>query len=105
MIRLKLSYLIGDQFQTNVRKWLGTQDPSVNHISNAAYRAHRRETAVWFTEGDTFAQWRASGSLLLIYGKRTTFLPKAYQLLLIVCSTSQRGRARASFGASFLDYI
>ncbi|KAH9025285.1 hypothetical protein EDB85DRAFT_2149877 [Lactarius pseudohatsudake] len=42
-------------------------DPSINY--NAACEAHHEGTAAWCTQSNTFADWKASGSLLWIHGK------------------------------------
>ena len=50
-------------------EWLSPPDPSVNY--NIARDAHHKGTALWFTESSTFGDWKESGSLLWIHGKRT----------------------------------
>jgi len=50
-------------------EWLSSPDASINH--NAASNAHHPGTTLWFTEGKAFQNWKESGSLLWIYGKRT----------------------------------
>jgi Dual specificity phosphatase, catalytic domain len=55
----------GDQLQEKFRRWLSPPDPSTNH--NTARKSHRKGTALWFTEGDTFRKWKATGSLLWIH--------------------------------------
>ncbi|KAH9079411.1 hypothetical protein EDB83DRAFT_1270371 [Lactarius deliciosus] len=51
----------------DLQGWISPPDPSVNY--NTACRAHHRGTAAWCTQGDTFVDWKASGSLLWIHGK------------------------------------
>ena len=63
-----LSYLTGNELRKDLRKWISPPDPSVNY--NTACKAHHGDTATWCTQGDTFADWKASGSLLWIHGKR-----------------------------------
>ncbi|KAH9055823.1 hypothetical protein EDB83DRAFT_2225148, partial [Lactarius deliciosus] len=48
-------------------QWISAPDPSVNY--NVACDAHHEGTAAWCSQGDTFADWKASGSLLWIHGK------------------------------------
>ncbi|KAH8999587.1 hypothetical protein EDB86DRAFT_2756367, partial [Lactarius hatsudake] len=50
-----------------LRKWIAPSDPSVNY--NTASDAHHEGTAAWCTKGSTFAEWKASGSLLWVHGK------------------------------------
>ena len=52
-------------------EWLSPPDPSVNY--NIARDTHHTGTALWFTESSTFRNWKVSGSLLWVYGKRTFF--------------------------------
>ena len=52
----------------NITKWLSPPDPSINY--NTARDAHYEGTAVWFAQSNTFKDWKASGSLLWIHGKR-----------------------------------
>ena len=67
------SALAGNQLRQDLRKWLCPPDPSVNQ--NAASVAHHKGTAAWFIEGSTFENWRVSGSLLWVHGKRTPSCP------------------------------
>ena len=64
-----LSSLTGNELRKDLRKWISPPDPSVNY--NTACKAHHGDTATWCTQGDIFADWKASGSLLWIHGKRT----------------------------------
>jgi hypothetical protein len=70
-----LTFLSGNESRKGLRKWIAPPDPSVNY--NAASGAHHEGTAAWCTEGDTLADWKTSGSLLWIHGKRTylVFVP------------------------------
>jgi hypothetical protein len=67
---MKAQQLTGDQIRKDLRDWLSPPDPSVNY--NIASDAHHEGTAMWFMESDTFNNWKASDSLLWIYGKRTS---------------------------------
>ncbi|KAH9073528.1 hypothetical protein EDB83DRAFT_80797 [Lactarius deliciosus] len=48
-------------------RWVTPPDPSTNH--NIACDIHHGETTAWFVQGNTFAEWKSTGSLLWIYGK------------------------------------
>jgi len=56
----------------SVHKWLSPPDPSTNH--NAACATHHKRKATWFVEGSTFREWKTTGSLLWIHGKRAPCL-------------------------------
>jgi hypothetical protein len=43
----------------------------MNH--NMALRQRHNGTATWFIQGSTFMEWRVTGSLLWIHGKRMRF--------------------------------
>ena len=64
------------QMRQEVVEWLSPPDPSVNYY--AARDTHHRGTAAWFIEGNTFRNWKESGSLLWIHGKRT--FPRSLRL-------------------------
>ena len=66
----------GNQIEKDVRSWLSPPDPSTNH--NIARRDHLDGTTSWFTQSRTFEEWKDTGSLLWIHGKRTHFLPSFY---------------------------
>ena len=70
--------LLGDQLQRDVQHWLSPPDPSKNH--DFVWKAHHSGTSAWFFEGKALAEWKASGSLLWIHGKRKSslFLACAY---------------------------
>ncbi|KAI9434798.1 hypothetical protein H4582DRAFT_2174263, partial [Lactarius indigo] len=50
-----------------LREWQSPSDPSTNHII-ASDRQHNG-TAEWFCKGNTFEEWKATGSLLWVHGK------------------------------------
>ena len=54
-----------------MRNWLLHPDPSTNH--NLALEQHLDGTAAWLTQGSTFKDWKAMGTLLWIHGKRAYF--------------------------------
>ncbi|KAH9955033.1 hypothetical protein BC827DRAFT_912226 [Russula dissimulans] len=55
-----------NQSQEKLRTWLSPPDPSINH--NTAYKTQHNGTATWFIQGNTFREWKQSGSLLWIRG-------------------------------------
>jgi hypothetical protein len=54
-------------------EWLAPPDPSVNY--HIARDTHHEGTTTWFIESSTFKDWKESGSLLWIYGKRMFSIP------------------------------
>jgi hypothetical protein len=63
-----LPTLSGNQLRESIHKWLSPPDPSTNH--NVACGTHQKKTATWFFEGSIFQEWKSTGSLLWIHGKR-----------------------------------
>ena len=63
-----LSITSGTQLRETIHKWLSPPDPSTNH--NIACGTHHKKTATWFFEGSIFQDWKSTGSLLWIHGKR-----------------------------------
>jgi hypothetical protein len=59
---------IGDQVQHRIQSWLSPADSSTNLDIVLGPRLDR--TASWFTQSTTFQEWKATGSLLWIHGKR-----------------------------------
>ncbi|KAH9028691.1 hypothetical protein EDB85DRAFT_1867679, partial [Lactarius pseudohatsudake] len=59
--------LNGNQLRDSLRRWVAPPDPSTNH--NIACDIHHGETTAWFVQGNIFAEWKSTGSLLWIYGK------------------------------------
>ena len=62
-------HLTGNQLRESLRRWVTPPDPSTNH--NIACDIHQGGTAEWFSQGGICAEWKSTGSLLWIYGKRT----------------------------------
>jgi hypothetical protein len=60
--------LSGNQLRESIHRWLSPPDPSTNH--NIACRTHHKKTATWFFQGSIFKEWKSTGSLLWIHGKR-----------------------------------
>jgi hypothetical protein len=52
----------------SIHKWLSPPDPSTNH--NIACGTYNKKTASWFFQGSIFQEWKSTGSLLWIHGKR-----------------------------------
>ena len=74
-----LNSLTGNQLKQVLRTWLSPADPSTNH--NIARKAQHKGTAVWFFQGSIFIEWKSTGSLLWIHGKRA-FLSASFGLAL-----------------------
>ncbi|KAI0292469.1 hypothetical protein B0F90DRAFT_277085 [Multifurca ochricompacta] len=56
-----------DQSLKDVRTWLSPSDPSKSH--NIAREVYHTGTGTWFIQGNTFTEWKNTGSLLWIHGK------------------------------------
>jgi hypothetical protein len=65
--------LTGNQLKQLLRAWLSPADPSINH--NIARKAQYEGTAVWLFQGSVIIEWKSTGSLLWIYGKRAFLSP------------------------------
>jgi archaellum component FlaC len=63
-----LPALVGNQLRENIHKWLSPPDPSTNY--NIACGIHHKKSATWFFQGSVFQEWKSTGSLLWIHGKR-----------------------------------
>ena len=59
----------GTQLRVSLRQWQSPSDPSINH--NFASDRQYKGTAEWFCGGSKFDEWKVSGSLLWVHGKRT----------------------------------
>ena len=51
--------------------WFSSPDPSTNHVILCG--SQHRGTANWFFQGSLFEEWKSTGSLLWIHGKRMSF--------------------------------
>ena len=67
-----LHIIVENQSWENIHKWLSPPDPSTNH--NIACDTHHKKTATWFFQGSIFREWKSTGSLLWIHGKRAPSL-------------------------------
>ena len=90
----------GHHFQKDILSWLCPPDPSINH--NIARRAQHDGTAEWFTQGSTFEEWKATGSVLWIYGKRASL---SYLKSMAFVDTYWRSGIVAGSGKSILWYV
>ena len=63
-----LNIFVGTLLRDSLLRWLSPADPSVNH--NIASKAHHSGTSQWFFHGGMFKEWKATGSLLWVHGKR-----------------------------------
>ena len=70
-----LPLLSGNQLRKDIHKWLSPPDPSTNH--NIACGTHHKKTASWFFQGSIFQEWKSTGSLLWIHGKRLSHPPSS----------------------------
>jgi hypothetical protein len=74
------SIFSGTQLRESIHKWLSPPDPSTNH--NIACATHHKKTASWFFQGSIFQDWKSTGSLLWLHGKRLP-RPLSYLIRLI----------------------
>ena len=63
-----LELFAGNQLIRLLRFWLSPADPSTNH--NIARKVHHGGTAAWLFQGQIIIEWKSTGSLLWIHGKR-----------------------------------
>ena len=87
------------------REWLSPADPSITH--NILRKAHNKGTAVWLVQGKIFIEWKSTGRLLWIHGKRTflsPFLARAPSDSDVVSGLREKCHlVRLSFSASCRD--
>ena len=78
------------QLRDQLMQWLSPSLPSTNN--NIARKPHHNSTAQWFIQGSIFNEWKSTGSLLWIRGKRVlllTFIMCMRQPLTIPCFYSR----------------
>ena len=84
-----LCVLSGNELRERIHKWLAPPDPSTNH--NIACSTHHKKMATWFFRGRIYQEWKSTGSLLWIHGKRssrsTVPLPTLFRLI-VSCNCS-----------------
>jgi hypothetical protein len=66
-----VSELMRSQWRQNLRMWFSSPDPSTNHVLLCGVQ--HQGTANWFFRGCLFEEWKSTGSLLWIHGKRMSF--------------------------------
>jgi hypothetical protein len=98
-----LPILSGNQLRESIHKWLSPPDPSTNH--NIACDTHHKKTASWFFQGSIFQEWKSTGSLLWLHGKR---LPHPLSNLtfsnsILYCSWIGQKRSLVRGSLKFLD--
>ncbi|KAI9442908.1 hypothetical protein H4582DRAFT_2194748 [Lactarius indigo] len=81
-----------NQLRDSLRRWVNPPDPSTNH--NIACDIHHGGTAEWFYQGSIFAEWKSTGSLLWIYGKRMLFILFPDHALITICVHSRLRQER-----------
>ena len=70
-----LPVVSGNQLRNDIHKWLSPPDTSTNH--NIACGTHHKKTASRFFQGSIFQEWKSTGSLLWIHGKRLSHPPSS----------------------------
>ena len=58
----------GIQLRKSIHRWLSPPNPSTNH--NIQCAINHKKTASWFFQGSIFQDWKSTGSLLWVHGKR-----------------------------------
>ncbi|KAI0291194.1 hypothetical protein B0F90DRAFT_402570 [Multifurca ochricompacta] len=86
-----------NQSREKLRTWFSPPNPSINH--NIAQEAHHGDTATWFTQGRTFNEWKAHGSLLWIRGN-----PGSGKSILCSAVIEEIKRVR-EFGTALMGYF
>lgn len=76
----------GSQTRKSLREWAFPPDPSSNH--NVACDLRHGGTTRWFFQGSMFDEWKLTGSLLWIHGKRMFLQIFNNQLLIAVYNLS-----------------
>jgi hypothetical protein len=67
-----INVLVGDQVRESLEKWVPSPDPSTNQ--SIACGIQHDGSAQWFFRGRIYSEWKSTGSLIWIYGKRMFFL-------------------------------
>jgi len=65
-----LQIFSGSDLRERLRIWLTPPNPSVNH--NIACNTRHQGSAQWFFRGSIFSQWKSTGPLLWVHGKRVS---------------------------------
>ena len=80
----------GNESRKSLREWVIPPDPSTNH--NIACDLHHGGTAQWFLERSMFGEWKLTGSLLWVYGKRKSSQFSANQLFIAATIIAGSGK-------------
>jgi len=81
----------GNQLRDSVHKWLSPPDPSTNH--NIACGTRHKKMASWFFDGNIFQDWKSTGSLLWVLGKRSPRPLSNVTLLIASCIAAGSGKS------------
>ena len=81
----------GNQWRQELRKWFPSPDPSTNQV--ILCRAQHQGTAEWFFRGSFFEEWKSTGSLLWIYGKRMSSDLTSFHFLIRLVSKAGSGKS------------
>ena len=92
--------IAGNQLRERLRKWQSPPDPSTSH--NFASDRQHEGTAEWFIKDYKFGEWKVTGSLLWIRGKRELLSLAMAPVVLWIIRVSQRGLGKASYGSFLL---
>ena len=65
------AFFSGKHLRESVQEWLSPPDPSKNH--NIACGTYHKKTAKWFFQGRIYQEWKSTGSLLWVHGKRSFY--------------------------------
>ena len=68
--------------------WFSSPDPSTNHIILCG--TQHQGPANWFFRGSIFEEWKSTGSLLWIHGKRMSSDPSLFYFLMRLLSSGLR---------------
>jgi hypothetical protein len=91
----------GHKLRRAHREWLAPPDPFVNY--DTPLESHHERTTAWFTQGDTFADWKQSALLLWVYGKRRPSRPFPLCCLLIDLRIHKRALAKVFLRTSLFN--
>ena len=81
----------GNQWRQELRKWFSSPDPSTNQI--ILCRSQHQGTAEWSFRGSFFEEWKSTGSLLWIYGKRMSSDLTSFHFLIRLVSKAGSGKS------------
>ena len=100
---LKVAHKIAEnQVWDSLKKWQSPPDPSINHSIESG--SQHFGTAKWFFEEDMFKEWKVSGSLMFIHGKRIFCLPCTTPVNSRTTPFFQRVLGKACSGSSAVSF-